>query len=106
MTSYTRSRRPLEQEPDKSPTSRGRYEARTWGSERTHVRPGDCVYNDTSTWVGVAHCVKYVTADERVLTECRRWFPIEKLSHNLGRREPCEQCAAAIERRTAQEVTA
>jgi hypothetical protein len=56
--------------------------------------------------VGVAHCVKYVTADERVLTECRRWFPIEKLSHNLGRREPCEQCAAAIERRTAQEVTA
>ena len=66
------------------------------------MRAGDCVYNEDSWSRAVAHCIRLVTAD-RVLSECGKWMRYAALTHNHSRREPCESCAAAIERRNTAE---
>lgn len=43
-----------------------------------------------------AHAVAEVRGD-RVLTACGRRYPFAQLSYNRGRKEPCQNCAAALE---------
>ena len=60
------------------------------------MKPGDCI--TTMDYGACAHAVAHATA-ARVTTECGIRFRRARLQYNLGRREPCESCAAAMERK-------
>jgi len=61
---------------------------------RVHFLPGSSMYSPAGS---VAHAV-VISTWARTRMACGQTFDSGRLTHNLGRLEPCESCARALAR--------